>query len=219
MTLTDVIGAEVVRPVVVGLLDFEGDPAYGWTGNGVLAVSGSGDPDLDGNLYVPAEGAIDVTEFVTDMANGRGVTLTFAAPDTDAEIIKQVVRDNRAWQLRKMKLWLGFYKEGEAELHPWFRQVFGGVMIKARTSRQPGAPGQIKIDGDTDYALASGPAARVIDHGEMNPGDNLTSWMLDLLNGAIASAGGASGGAARSIGHVQHTKGYGAPKSKWTYNP
>lgn len=205
MTLETIVSAPVVRPVFVGLLDFTDDPVYGWTGNGLLAVSGTGDPDLDGNLFAPAEGALTVTDFVENMANGEGITLTFAAPDNDADVVKQIVRDGRQWILRKLKIWIFFQKENEAEVESFHRQLFSGVMIKAKTSRQLDQAGVITIDGDTDFALAAGAPARLLDHVRFNATDTATSWILDLVNGAIASVGGGlstapAGGGKRASG-------------------
>ncbi|GJL93418.1 hypothetical protein [Hyphococcus sp.] len=212
MTLETIVSAPVVRPVLVGLLDFADDPVYGHTGNGVLAISGTGDPDLDGNLFAPAEGAVSVTDFVENMGNGEGITLTFAAPDVDADVIKQIVRDGRQWILRKAKVWIFFQKANEAELEPFYRQLFGGVMVKAKTSRAHNEPGVIVIDCDTDYALAEGSEARLQDHGRFVSGDGFSSFILDLVNGLIASVGGALSGAA-NVGGGKRASGGGAKYS------
>ena len=213
MTLETILKAPAVTPVVVGFLDIKDDPVYGWTGNGVFAPTGTGDPDLDGNLFAPAESAVDITDFVENMANGEGVTLTFSAPDTDADVIKQVVRDRRVWQLRRMKLWLFFQDTDEKTILPFYRQVFGGYIVSAKTSRKPGEPGAIIIEGDADLALAAGAPARLVDHARFNAGDTWSSWILDLVNGLIAGTNNIlTNGRAATGGAAGRSRGTGGPK-------
>lgn len=188
MTLADRVTGPVVRPVFVGWLDFADEPAFGWTGPGLLAPTGTGDAILDNNVFSPAEGAIDVSDFVENMSNGRGVTLTFSAPDTDKDIIRQIVRDRRIWQLRRAKIWLFFLNEDQATVHPEYVQLFSGVIIQANTDRKAREGATIVLDLDNDFGLAEGATARLVDHGRFNPADRFSSFILKLAQGPITAA-------------------------------
>jgi hypothetical protein len=196
MTLQDRVTAPVVRPVFVGLLDFAGDPAMGWTGPGLFAPTGTGDPDLDGNVFSSVEGAAEISDFVETLSGARGVSVTFSGHDNDAEAMRQIVRDRRVWRLRKAKIWLFFLSDDEKTVHPEFRQLFSGVIAEARTVRKFGAPATIILDLDIDLQNAGGAPSRLLDHARFNPADAFSSFILDLAKGPIAGAAAAAGGSA-----------------------
>jgi hypothetical protein len=87
MPIADVLAAATVRPVYIGYLDIKNDPLRGWTGPGTLLPSGTGDPDLDGQTFLSADGAVEITAFQQDMGIGGPVTITFAAAELDGGVI------------------------------------------------------------------------------------------------------------------------------------
>ena len=193
MTLADRVTAPVVRPVFVGFLDIKDDPVYGWTGPGVFAPTGTGDPDLDGNVFTSVEGAVEISDFVENMGSGRPISLTFSAPDNDARIVRQIVRDRRAWQLRRAKLWLFFFSGDQVSVLPEYQQLFSGVIAQAQMSRRPGEAATIIIDLDTDLRGAFSAEARLTDLPRFRPDDKFSSFMVPLASGPIASATYTSG--------------------------
>lgn len=188
MTLSARLTGPVVRPVFVGLLDFLGDPAMGWTGPGLFAPTGTGDPDLDGNIFSSVEGAADISDFAETLSGARGVSVTFAANDNDAPVMAQIVRDRRIWRLRKAKIWLFFLMDDEKTVYPEYRQLFSGVIAEAKTARRFGQPSTIILDLDVDVQNAGGAPARLVDHARFNSGDLFSSFVIDLAKGPIAGA-------------------------------
>lgn len=192
MALVDVLAATVVRPVVVGFLDIDTDPVRGWTGPGIFAPSGTGDPDLDGETFLSVAGAIDMTEIREDQGMGGAITVTFAAGDMDdEEIFAQLVADRRAFMGRKAKFWRFFLSEDEASVLTDFAVLFDGVMISAKTSRKSGNPATIAVTCDQDTQKSRGVPARWIDHQFHYPTDTFSTFINDLARGGIA--GGRSG--------------------------
>lgn len=194
MTLQQRVTGPVVRPVFAGLLDFKNDPVTAWTGPGVFAPSGTGDPDLDNNTFAPAEGAADISDFLESTSGGGTVRITYSAHDNDAETMRQIVKDRRVWRLRKAKLWLFFLMDDEATVHPEFKQLFSGVIAQAATGRQLGRPSTIVLDLDVDLQNAAGPVLRWTDHARENSGDTFSTFIDDLAKGPIAGAAAAAGG-------------------------
>lgn len=188
MTLEQRLTGQTVRPVFAGLFDIAGDPALGWTGPGLFAPTGTGDPDLDGNIFSSVEGAADITDFIETMSGSRGVSVTFSANDNDAPIMAQIVRDRRVWRLRKAKIWLFFLMDDEKTVYPEYRQVFSGVIAEAKTARRFGQPSTIILDLDVDVQNAGGASARWLDHSRFNAGDMFSSFIIDLAKGPIAGA-------------------------------
>ena len=202
MTLAQRVQAPVVRPVLVGWFDFLGDPAFGWTGPGLFAPSGTGDPILDNNIFSSAEGATEISEIVESAAGARPFQLSFSAHDNNADIIRQVVKDRRIWQLRRAKLWLFFLMDDEASVHPEFTQLFSGVIAQATTARQSGQSATITLECDADLRAAFAPAARILDHRRFNPTDTFSSLLISVANGSTSTAqprGRDGGGGGRSF--------------------
>lgn len=204
MTLAQRVQGPVVRPVLVGWFDFAGDPVFGWTGPGLFAPTGTGDPVLDGNIFSSAEGAVDISEIVETAAGARPLQLSFSAHDNNADIIRQIVKDRRIWQLRRAKIWLFFLQDDEASVHPEFTQLFSGVITQATTARQPGQPATITLECDADLRAAGAPPARLIDHRRFNAADTFSSFLLTIANGSTATAqprvGGRGGGEGKGGG-------------------
>lgn len=218
MTVESKLAATVVRPVIVGWLDIKDDPVYGWTGPGIFAPSGTGDSTLDSNTFLSVAGAIQISDFREGANGSGGVSLTFSGEDNDAPVIKQIVRDRRAWQLRRAKIWLFFLNQDMATVSPDFTQLFSGIMVNASTARQPGSPATISIDLDLDAGKTQGASARLVDHRRFETTDTFSSYVIDLSNGKPVTTGApkATGGLVtpQSIGAGQaRSKGRGGTYS------
>lgn len=194
MTLAARVAGPVVRPVLVGWFDFLGDPVYGWTGPGLFAPAGTGDPVLDNNIFSSAEGAVEISDIGESAGGARPVQLSFSAHDNDADVIRQIVKDRRIWQLRKAKIWLFFLMDDEITVHSEFVQIFSGVISQASTARQPGQPATITLDVDADLRAANNAPSRLQDHARDNPADRFSSFLLSIANGPLATAGSRRGG-------------------------
>lgn len=100
--------ASVLRPVFLGWLDINTDPLRATTAGRDLALTGTGDPDLDGYTF----SAID-PQFVTvsDVQFGEGGTETVTAtlsgligPDSD---LLNLIGNTANWRGREARLWQG----------------------------------------------------------------------------------------------------------------
>lgn len=187
MALADVLAAAVVRPVIVGFLDFKDDPVRGWTGPGTFAPLGTGDADLDGETFGSTEGAVHITAFAQDLGLGGQVTVTFAAGEMDDEdVVLQIVADRRAYLGRTARFWLFFLNQAESSVLSDFEALFTGVMVNAATNRQPGQPATITITCDQDTQKAFNAPVRWIDHQAFYPTDTASTFMNDLARGLVA---------------------------------
>lgn len=188
MTLQDRATARIQRRVLIGWLDFDVDPVFGWTGPGPLSLSGTGDPILDGNVFLPVGGAAEISAAKNDMGSGGPVTITYSAHELAAEATRQIVRDGRTWRLRKAKIWQAWLMDDEKTLFPEIEQYTSGVMVAASTTRQPGSPATIEITIDRDLRFAGDAALRATDHARENAGDTFSSFIVALASKQIAGA-------------------------------
>jgi hypothetical protein len=213
MALADVLGAAVVRPVHVAFFDIKDDPIYGWTGPGAFAPTGTGDADLDGNVFLSAEGIVQASDVVEDEGIGGDFTLTFAVDedinawilgeselgvdflgDSGGPVYDQLVLDRRAFVGRRAKVWLFFLAADEASVLPEFDVVFNGFMSSASMSRSSAEPSVVTLTCDQDTQKSKGIPALWVDHQYFNPDDTAASFMNNLARGNVA---GASGGTIR----------------------
>lgn len=206
MALEDLLTASVVRPVHIGWLDFRNDPLYGWTGPGAFAPTGTGDTDLDNNVFLGVEGLVAVTDFSEDQGMGGEISITFAIGQDiagwvmgESEVgldylgspagagFDQIVLDRRAFLGRKAVVWLGFLSADESAVQPEIQRVFSGVMVGASTHRQTGQAATITVTCDQDTQKARGIPVRLIDHQVFYPTDTATSFINSLARGAVGT--------------------------------
>jgi hypothetical protein len=133
MAIEDFLSAPVVKPVHIGFFDIKDDPLYGWTGEGAFAPIGTGDADLDNNIFLATEGAVNITDFTEDQGMGDSISITFAISEPTGGFIlgesqlgvdplgtnriamfDQLVLDRRLFMGRKAVIWLGFLIEPES---------------------------------------------------------------------------------------------------------
>ncbi len=207
MALVDVLAASVVRPVYVAWFDIKDDPIYGWTGPGAFAPTGTGDTDLDGNVFLSSEGVVQVSGFHEDQGLGSELTLTFAISTDIAPFIldqsqldigvlgtpggpvyDQLVIDRRRFIGRRAKIWLFFLNADEASVMAEFEVVFNGVMTGAAMNRAAGQPSTVSLTIDQDTQKRRAPPSRLMDHARFNPGDTATSFLSDMRRGSVAGA-------------------------------
>jgi len=189
MALADLLQAAVVRPVTVGWLDFKDDPLRGWSGPGAFAPTDTGDSDLDGNVFLEVEGAVELSEIRQDQGLGAPLTITFAAGEMNDEPgVLQLIADRRAFLGRKVKLWRFFLSADESSVLPDFYVLFSGVMVGAETVRRPGQPALISVRCDQDLQKARTAPVRWIDHQIWYPSDAFSTYINSLSRGGVATA-------------------------------
>lgn len=180
-TAAQALQENVVRPVLIGRLDFLGDPVYSWTGPGLFVPSGSGDSALDGNSYDPAEAFIDISAITENQGIGGPVTITAKAHLRDEPLLRQLVRDRRAWRGRPAYLWLGLLNSDENAVLNYPTRIKTGVMTNMLITRDA-ETASVQITVDTDLGNARSAEFRWLDHARYHPSDTWSSYILKLAN-------------------------------------
>lgn len=178
--MSTALDARVVRPVLIGRLDIQTDPVAAWNGPGVFAPSGTGDTELDGYTFDGIEGFIDLSSIKEDQGIGGPVTITAAAHDLDEVLLKQVVRDKRAWRGQAAFLWLGLLDDDTNVISNPTR-IKTGVMTAMEIRRGPDTAAII-VTIDQDFGNASGAPFRILDHPRIWSSDTFSTFMTALSN-------------------------------------
>lgn len=178
---SNALQASAVRPVLIGRLDILGDPIYSWTGPGLFVPTDSGDTALDGNTYDPAEAFIDISVVQEDQSIGGPVTITAKAHLRDEPLLRQLVRDRRAWRGRPAYLWLGLLNEAENAVLNYPTRIKTGVMTNMLIRREADAA-NVDVIIDTDLGNARSAEFRWLDHSRYHPDDTWSAYILKLAN-------------------------------------
>lgn len=183
LTLGTKLGLEApdVRPVLIGRLDILDDPVYSWTGPGLFVPTGSGDSALDGNTYDPAESFLDISSIKEDQGIGGPVSITATAHLRDEPLLRQLVKDRRAWRGRPAYLWLGLMNNNDSAVIPYPTRIKTGVMSSMIIERSTETASVI-ITIDADLGNARSAEFRWLDHARYHPDDTWSSYILSLAN-------------------------------------
>lgn len=165
-------------------LDFDGDPVRATTAGRSLAMSGTGDADLDGYTF----DAVDPTMVsVSDVKNKEGgsETITFTmsgivGPDTD---LLNIIGDKSLWQGRTARLWAIIYDEAgtqQGAIWPIYTGRMSGVQFAGDPSSQT-----IALDVESYLAYMKQASGRTyLDQAQFDPIDNTASLKLVAANGS-----------------------------------
>lgn len=170
----------VLHPVVIVRLAIVNDPVHAWTGPGLYAPTGTGDAELDGFIFDPVEGGVDMSDVQEDQRTGRPTVITHTAHDLDEVLLRQVVRDKRAWLGRGAFIWFGALTD-EKDVVADPTRIKTGVMTEMEVRRE-GDQDVITVTIDVDVRNAGAPAFRILDHPRIHSTDTFATFMAKLSN-------------------------------------
>jgi len=185
MTLTvemnNTLTGGVITPVWIVRLDIPTDPFYAWTGSAIFAPTGTGDTALDGYTFEPLDGLVGISDAVEDGGIGSALTMTAMADGLNEELLRQIVRDKRAWQGKPAWIWLALLNNDDATVIPNPVRYKTGVLTQM--SLQDGQEGGVvSITVDVDTGAAAGRTMRVRDHNRLFSDDTFGNFVQKLEN-------------------------------------
>lgn len=177
--------ARVLRPVFIGALDIESDPLYVWTGPGLFAPVATGDALLDGFQFWPVDGIINISDAIENTTSGSAMTITAAAADIDAPLLRQIIRDQRQWHMRRATIWIGMLADDDMTVIANPVRLKTGVIKDLQMSAAAGAAnsGVVNLVIDVDRGGAVGRGMTFADHPALWDGeDTLGNYVQKLAN-------------------------------------
>ena len=208
-TIEAILGAQTVHPVHIGRFYIKDAEVLGWTGPGIFTPTGTGDIDLDDEVFVSAEGVIEASDILENQGIGAEVSFKFAVSEDIAgwiwgvstwgsassfwgnpggPVFDQIIQDRRPYLGRRAVVWLGFLSDDESEVLPEIQRVFTGVMTSVGMQRGTGQASMVTLTCDQDTQKAFLAPARWLDHQSFYPGDTGSSFIVDLARGSIGGA-------------------------------
>ncbi len=173
--------AGAVRIVLLGRFDILTDPLVAWTGPGTFAPVATGDPHLDGQIFLGMAPYIELSDIAEDQGIGGPTTITVSGHDLDEELLRQIVRDKRTWRGRSAWLWLGLLNVDEATVVANPVRMKTGVMSQMTIIRD-GEQSSVTVTIDRDLGRAQGALFRWLDHTRIFSTDTWSTFIIQLAN-------------------------------------
>lgn len=139
-TLQTAIEAPIVYARWVCYLDVVGDPVRATTGLYDKTFSGTGDPDLDGDTYVPyPSDLISVSEVTHDEAGSNQVSVSMSGLIVNNADFLNTIGNRSNWQGRTARLWWYVVDENEnqiGEVYSYYTGYMNDITINGSPDSQ-----------------------------------------------------------------------------------
>lgn len=139
-TLQDAIEAPIVYARWVCYLDVVGDPVRATTGLYDKTFSGTNDPDLDGETYVPyPSDLISVSEVTHDEAGSNQVSVSMSGLIVNNADFLNTIGNRSNWQGRTARLWWYVVDENEnqiGEVYSYYTGYMNDITINGSPESQ-----------------------------------------------------------------------------------
>lgn len=186
--------ADVLSPVIIARLDFEGDPLTVWDGPGIFVPTATGDAALDGQTFTSVGNLGQISNIVSTDGISDPLTAALSGVDIDDPLLRQIIRDKRAWRGREAWVWMGFIDMTDPDrpivIHP-IRLKYA-YMTKISTNRDR-ETGVVTVIIDEDLDRAQGHIYRYADQRNYFPTDTAGDFMHQLANSPTGIHGPAWG--------------------------
>lgn len=139
-TLQTAIEQPIVYARWVCYLDVVGDPVRATTGLYDKTFSGTGDPDLDGDTYVPyPSDLISVSEVTHDEAGSNQVSVSMSGLIVNNADFLNTIGNRSNWQGRTARLWWYVVDENEnqiGEVYSYYTGYMNDITINGTPESQ-----------------------------------------------------------------------------------
>lgn len=199
-TAVAALQGQVIKPVFFAWLDFLGDPVRANTSGADVTPSGTGDPDLDGRLFVGISGAL-VTVSPVKFAEGGSESVTAelsGIPGVDDATLALLANPTN-WQGRDARLWRVIRNAANVQqggFHAYYTGKMTSVSVAGGASEQ-----RIRVTIESYLAALSQSSNRTyLDQSRYDPGDESARAAIAIANGNFTGApstgagGGGNGG-------------------------
>lgn len=191
------LGAKVVYDAWLFRLDIEGDPVIVWTGPRDVSFAGTGDPALEGVLFVGMGNIGDIGQIVDGRGGSQAVQLRLPGINLADEALRQVVFNENRWQKRSAWIWIATLDENYNIVGVPFR-VKTGRMDQMRVGQGRGQNFvQVTIESHQAYASIA-TNTKYSEQKDIDPTDTSQDYVQDLANRTAIIGGTVTNNASRT---------------------
>lgn len=177
------LGADVVKPIWIAYLDFLGDPVRANSSGADIALTGTGDPDLDGHTFIGIGHAfVEITPVSVQQGGSGTVTARLSGiPGLDSETLLQI-GDKANWQGRPARLWR-VIRNAQNVQQGAVNAYHTGYMVSCGISAQPETQAiSVSIEGYL-AAFSSASNRTYLDQERYDPLDLSARASIAITNG------------------------------------
>ena len=202
------LSAPIIKPVFFAWLDFVGDPVRANTSGADRVPTGTGDPDLDGDLFVGISGTVvSVSPVKFSEGGSESVTAELSGiPGVDAATLALLAnpanlqgRDARLWRIIRNAA-----NVQQGGFHAYYTGKMTSVSLAGGASEQ-----RIRVTIESYLAALSQASNRTyLDQARYDPGDESARAAIAIANGNYGQAPTpGSGGGGVTPGDVRNPRG------------
>lgn len=192
-TAVTALQAEVIKPVFFAFLDIDGDPVRCNTSGADITPSGTGDPDLDNDLFSGISADFtDISAVRYAEGGSESVTATLSGITGLDDDVLAAIEDRSNWQGRYARLWRVIRNAANVQ-QGGFHAYYTGKMVAMEVS---GSASEQKITVTIEgyrSDLADPSNRSYLDQESFDPGDLSARAAIAIANG---NYGGLAGSAA-----------------------
>lgn len=192
-TFSAALDADVIKPVWFAWLDIAGDPVRANTSGRDITPTGTGDTDLDGQLFFGITARlVSVSPVRAREGGSETVTAQLSGiQGLDADDLA-LLADPAAWRGRDARLWCIIRNAANVQ-QGGFYPYYTGKMV-ALTHRGDARGQTISVTIESYLAVFSSPSNRTyLDQARYDPGDESARASIAIANGNYGGARATSG--------------------------
>lgn len=177
------LSGQVIRPVFFCFLDILGDPLRACTAGESFALSGTGDPDLDGHVFLGIDPTVvSISEAVQTDGGADPMTARLSGlQGLDADLLN-IVGDPANWLGRTARFWR-MIRDADGVQRGALQHYRTGWMTALAITGQPSSQ-TINLTVQTYLAAYSAASNRTyLDQDQFDPGDRSAEAAIAIVNG------------------------------------
>lgn len=188
-TAAAALGASVIKPVFFAFLDFVDDPVRANSSGHDVTPSGTGDTDLDDNLFLGVSHVfVDVSPVKVGQGGSESVTARLSGlPTIDADTLA-TIGDKANWQGRIARLWR-VIRDASNTQQGGFQSYYTGYMTSLTIGGDD--KGQTIVVTIETYlaAFSSAPNRTYLDQKRYDSDDESARAAISIANGVSGANG------------------------------
>lgn len=197
------LAASIVKPVYFAYLDFDGDPVRANSSGADMAITGTGDADMDGFTFLGLSAAFtDISSIKAARGGSDTVTARLSGiPDLDP--VMDLIGDRSKWQGRVARLWRMVRNSSNVQqgaIIPYYT----GYMTAAAIEAEPDSQSVVVTIESYLAAFTKASNRSYLDQSRYDAGDLSARAAIAIANGNTGNpvTGGTpvGGGGGRSPG-------------------
>lgn len=193
MSLPDIahsaaLDAEIIKPVFFAWLDILGDPVRANTSGADITPTGTGDPDLDGHVFLGLSGnLVEISSVKYKPGGSEPVTAELSGINGLDDETLALIADPANWRSREARLWRIVRNAANVQqgaFHGYYTGRMTGLSHSGDATQQ-----KLRVTIESYLSVLSAPSNRTyLDQARYDAGDESARAAIAIANGNFTGA-------------------------------